>query len=130
MSLNIVGSPPGYNNCYHFHASPKYRTAAFNCEIGERLESLLREKSIELGWSIHAFAADGDHVHFIVEADVSPSKIASRLFGYASFILRKEFSLLKEINNEHLWGGRQCKVIVNQEHYDNSILYIGRHKRM
>ena len=130
MSLNIAGTPPGHNNCYHFHASPKYRRAAFDGEMGQRLEVLLREKSIELGWSIHAFAVDGDHAHFIVEADASPSKIAFRLLGYASFALRKEFPELKEINDEHLWGGRQCKVIANQEHYDNAISYIGRHKRV
>lgn len=130
MSLNIVGSPPGHNNCYHFHASPKYRKAAFDGEMGQRLEALLREKSTELGWSIHAFAVDGDHVHFIVEANALPSKIAFRLLGYASFALRKEFPDLKEINDEHLWGGRQCKVIVNQEHYDNTISYIRRHKRV
>ena len=130
MPLNIVGIPPGHNDCYHFHASPKYRMAALNGEISQRLGTLLTEKSAELGWSIHAFAVDRDHVHFVVEANAQPSKIAHRLLGYASYTLRKEFPELKDINVEHLWGGRQCKVIVDQKHYNNTILYIARHKRV
>lgn len=127
MSLKIEGNPPGYNNCYHFHASPKYRQSALVGKIAIRLDQLLTEKSLELGWKIHAIAVDSDHAHFLIESASTPSDIAQRLFGYASFILRKEFPELKEINAEHFWGGRQCKPITDQTHFDNTFTYIGRH---
>ncbi len=130
MSLKIEGTPPGHNNRYHFQACPKYRKSAFTGAIAQRLEELVREKSLELGWTIHAFAVDGDHAHFLIESEAPPSKIAHRLFGYASFVLRKEFPDLKDINDEHLWGGRQCKVISDQTHFTSAMVYIGRHKRV
>ena len=127
MTLKIEGKPPGYNNCYHFHAAPKYRQHALVGRIAGRLDQLLREKSQELGWIIHAIAVDSDHAHFLIESAATPSDIAQRLFGFASFMLRKEFPELKEINAEHFWGGRQCKAITDQAHLDNTIAYIGRH---
>lgn len=127
MTLKIEGKPPGYNNCYHFHAAPKYRHHALVGNIADRLDQLLREKSLELRWKIHAIAVDSDHAHFLIESTAAPSEIAQRLFGYASFMLRKEFPELREINAEHFWGGRQCKPITDQAHFDNTVSYIGRH---
>jgi REP element-mobilizing transposase RayT len=72
---------------------------------------------------------DSDHVHFLVESPSSPGEIAQRLFGYAAFMLRKEFPALKEVNAEHLWGGRQCKPIVDEKHFNNTVAYINRHAR-
>ncbi len=129
MSLKIEDTVLGHNNRYHFHASPKYRESALVGNIAARLEQILSEKFTELGWKIHAIAVDSDHVHFLVAAASSPSKIAQRLFGYASFMLRKEFSELKKINAERFWGGRQCKPITDQSHFDNVVSYIGRHVR-
>ena len=127
MTLKIVGKLSGYNNCYHFHAAPKYRQHSLVGNIAARLDQLLREKSHELGWKIHAIAVDSDHAHFLIESSATPSEIAQRLFGFASFMLRKEFPALKEINTEHFWGGRQCKPITDQTHFDNTLSYIGRH---
>jgi len=127
MALKIEGEFPGYNNSYHFHASPKYRKSVFTGSIVGRLEELFQEKSIELGWKIHAMAVDLDHVHFLIESRAKPSDIAQRLFGYASFMLRKEFPELKEINAQQFWGGRQCKSVIDQEHFNNTLAYIGRH---
>jgi hypothetical protein len=44
-------------------------------------------------------------------------------------MLRKEFPALKEVNAEHLWGGRQCKPIVDEKHFNNTVAYINRHAR-
>ncbi|MFQ1927798.1 IS200/IS605 family transposase [Aeromonas veronii] len=129
MALKIEGGVPGYNNSYHFHASPKYRMAILNDSVAVRLEQLIAEKSEELGWKIHAMAVDDDHVHFLIESPDSPSQIAQRLFGYASFVLRKEFPALKEINAEHFWGGRQCKSVTDLQHFENTIAYINKHAR-
>jgi len=129
MSLKLEGLVPGHNNCYHFHASSKYREFALVGKIAARLEQILNQKANELGWKIRALAVDSDHVHFLIKAALIPSEIAQRLFGYASFILRKEFPELKEINAEHFWGGRQCKSVADQNHFNNIVAYIGRHAR-
>lgn len=129
MSLKIEGTIPGHNNCYHFHASPKYRESALVGEIALRLEQLIKEKSVELGWVIYALAVDSDHVHFLIQSSATPSEIAQRIFGYCSFVLRKDFPELKKINAEHFWGGRQCKCVKNQTHFENTVSYVARHSR-
>lgn len=130
MALHIEGSVPGYNNCYHFHATLKYRAEAFSHNIAERLEQLLLEKSDELEWNVYIVAVDGEHLHFLIQANATPSYVAQRVFGYLSYALRKEFPHLKEINIKHLWGGKQCKPIVDENHFKRTLAYIGKHKRV
>lgn len=129
MSLKIDGTPPGFRNSYHFQACPKYRNGIFTVPIATRMENLLAEKCRELGFVLHASPVDSDHFHFIIESSESPSTIAHRIFGYLSFTLRKEFPELKELNSDHLWGGRQCKVIADESHFDTALKYVNRHKR-
>lgn len=105
MTLKIEGDVPGFNNCYHFHASPKYRRHAFSGDIARTIHEILESKANELGWRIYSIAVDTDHVHFLIQSEASPSEIAHRLFGYASYALRKKFPELKEINADHLWVG-------------------------
>jgi REP element-mobilizing transposase RayT len=128
LSLKIEGTAPGFNNSYHFHASPKYRASAFSPEIASRTKDLIESKSTELGWVVHDIAVDDDHIHFLIQADSTPSNIAHRLFGFTSFSLRKEFPELKELNKDHFWGGEQCKCISDENHFNNTVAYISRHK--
>ncbi|OEF10043.1 IS200/IS605 family transposase [Vibrio genomosp. F10] len=128
MPLKIVGTAPGFNNCYHFHATAKYRTSVFSNSIAKRIEVLLIEKSSELGWTIVDIATDDDHIHFLIKAESEPSNIAFRLFGYSSFMLRKEFPELKELHKKQFWAGEQCNCIVDKSHYDNTVTYIKKHK--
>jgi REP element-mobilizing transposase RayT len=129
LSLKIEGELPGFNNNYHFHASPKYRASAFSPEIAIRTKELIESKSTELGWKVHDIAVDDDHIHFLIQADTTPSNIAQRLFGFTSFSLRKEFPKLKELNKDHFWGGEQCKCIKDVNHFNNTIAYIAKHKQ-
>ncbi len=138
MALHIEGSVPGYNNCYHFHATVKYRAEVFTRNIAERLEQLLLEKSDELDWNVYIVAVDGEHVHFLIQANAkdssepppTPNHISFRIFGYLSKALREEFPHLKEINVKHFWGGKQCKPIVDENHFKRTLAYIGKHKRV
>ncbi|ASJ38484.1 IS200/IS605 family transposase [Vibrio vulnificus] len=130
MSLKIEGSLPSFENSFHFHAIAKYRSKVFSPEIAERTEALLFEKSKELGWTIVEFAADEDHIHFLIKSDSEPSQIAHRLFGYSSFALRKEFPELKELNKNQFWASEQCNCISNKSHYDNTVAYIKRHQKV
>lgn len=130
MSLKIEGNVPGFQNHYHFHASPKYRADIFTKDIANRAQELFLAKAQELNWNIHAIAVDNDHIHFLIESNSTPSDIAQRLFGFTSFTLRKEFPELKDLNKDHFWGGRQCKCISNEEHLTNTIKYIAKHKNV
>jgi REP element-mobilizing transposase RayT len=128
LALKTVGIAPGFNNCYHFHASPKYRASAFSPQIATRTSELLISKANELNWTIYDIAIDDDHVHFLIQAASTPSNIANRLLGFVSFSLRKEFPELKELNKDHFWGGKQCTCIADDNHFKNTVAYIGRHK--
>lgn len=130
MSLKIDGSLPAFRNSYHFQASPKYRKDIFTAAIANRMECLLSEKCKELDFALHASVVDTDHFHFLIESTETPSTIAQRIFGYLSFSLRKEFPELKDLNTDHLWGGRQCKVIADEAHFERALDYINRHKRI
>ncbi|EGQ7953354.1 IS200/IS605 family transposase [Vibrio vulnificus] len=130
MPLKIEGSLPSFENSFHFHAIAKYRSKVFSPEIAKRTETLLLEKSAELGWNILEFAADKDHIHFLIQSDSTPSYIAQRLFGYSSFVLRKEFPELKGLNKSQFWAGEQCNCIVDKSHYDNTVAYIQKHQKV
>jgi putative transposase len=128
MALKIVGVAPGFDNSYHFQAIAKYRAKIFSKEIAKRTEELLIEKSDELGWDIVDIATDNDHIHFFIKSDSTPSNIAFRLFGYSSFMLRKEFPELKELHKNQFWAGEQCNCIENETHRDRAISYVKKHK--
>jgi putative transposase len=129
MTLKVERAIPGFENWYHFHAAPKYRSSIFSPPVATRLQELLREKCRELEWPLRAVAVDTDHVHFLIQSGESPSYIAQRIFGFLSYQLRRDFPELKDLNAEQLWGGRQCKPIVDHEHMENTIAYIERHRR-
>lgn len=129
MSLKVDGNFPAYRNSYHFQACPKYRSGIFTTPIAARIQELLKEKCDELNFTLHSSAVDQDHFHFLVESTESPSTIAHRIFGYLSFALRKEFPELKDLNADHLWGGRQCKIIADESHFDSALRYVNRHKK-
>lgn len=128
MPLKIVGTAPGFEDFYHFHAIAKYRKSVFTNSIAKRTETLISEKSSELGWSIVDIATDNDHLHFLIKADSTPSNIAFRLFGYSSYMLRKEFPELKELHKDQFWAGEQCNCITDNFHYENTLIYIKEHK--
>ena len=86
-----------YNVGYHIIWCPKYRRDVLVGEVGIRLKELLYQKSSDNGWSIEKIEIMPDHVHIFIKATPSDSisHIVSQLKGYTSFILRKEFSVLR-----------------------------------
>jgi putative transposase len=66
--------------------------------IDVRCKELLIEKALEHEWVIENLEVMPDHVHLFVKAtpNDAPNFIVSQLKGYTSFMLRKEFPLLKK----------------------------------
>ncbi len=128
MGLKINGTLPAFNNSYHFNSSPKYRKSIFTKDIATKIYNLIDIKCNELDFILHSSVVDADHIHFIIESIKDPSNIAHRIFGYLAFALRKEFPKLKDLNQDHLWGGTQCKIILNEKHFKEAINYVNTHK--
>jgi putative transposase len=86
-----------YSLKYHIVWCPKYRRAVLVEEVALRLQTLLAEKSAELGIEIHALEVRPDHVHLLVETDPTRcvAEIVNRLKGDSSRILRDEFPSLR-----------------------------------
>ena len=104
-----------YSLKYHLVWCPKYRKKALVGQIEARLRKLLYEKANDMGVQIEALeitpvlpctstqgrcaagARVPDHVHIFVSAGPTeaPQRLANQFKGYASRILRQEFSSLK-----------------------------------
>lgn len=86
-----------YNLNYHFVWVPKYRRKVLTGGIPARLETLMREKTVELGGEILNLTIQVDHVHFFCSfpPTLAPHQIMHRLKGYTAFMLRNEFPKLK-----------------------------------
>ena len=86
-----------YNIGYHIIWCPKYRRKILTGEIETRCKELLLERTNVNGWQIEKLEVMPDHIHLFIKATPSDSiaHIVSQLKGYTSFILRKEFPILK-----------------------------------
>lgn len=84
---------------YHIVFCTKYRKPLLTDNIQERVKELLEESSQGYGFSIKQMEVMPDHVHAFVQLEdtqVSPHRIVSRLKGYSSRFLRKEFEELRK----------------------------------
>lgn len=82
---------------YHIVWCTKYRKPLLTKEVEVRLKELLTQKAIEEEWDIVSMEVIPDHVHVFVKVHPSdaPITVASRLKGFTSHSLRKEFSDLR-----------------------------------
>lgn len=87
-----------YNLSYRIIFCPKYRRKVLVDGIDVRCKELLLQKATEHSWNIENLEVMSDHVHLFIKAtpNDAPNFIVSQLKGYSSFILRKEFPLLKK----------------------------------
>lgn len=67
--------------------------------IRERCEQLIREKCEQKGWQILMLAIQPDHLHLFVRCfpSTSAAEVVKECKGITSFILRKEFPVLKKL---------------------------------
>lgn len=83
---------------YHVIFCPKYRRSVLVGEIGQRLKELILEKQEEYGYVVLDMEVMPDHVHLLL--DVNPKvgiyRVVSKIKGYTSNQLRKEFPSLKK----------------------------------
>jgi len=83
---------------YHVIFCPKYRRKVLSEPIAIKLKELIKSKQIEYGYNLEDLEILEDHVHMIL--DVNPKfggiyRIVSKIKGYTSNQLRKEFPELK-----------------------------------
>lgn len=85
-----------YSCQYHVIFCPKYRRSVLVDGIDKRLKELIRSKESEYGYEVLDMEVMPDHVHLIL--DVNPKlgifTVVSRIKGYTSHELRKEFPSL------------------------------------
>jgi putative transposase len=81
----------------HLVWCPKYRRQVLTGPVAERFSALLREKTDELGMTVHALEVMPDHVHLFLEHEptYSVAEIVNRLKGFTSRVLRQEFPALR-----------------------------------
>jgi putative transposase len=84
---------------YHIVFCTKYRKPLLTGKVEDRLRELLVDSSDDYGFSIKQLEIMPDHVHVFVQlndTEVSPHRTVSRLKGYSSRFLRKEFDELRK----------------------------------
>jgi len=133
MALYVLNPEklPGWNNNLHFVTVCKKRKNGFNTpEKLQRVKEAFLEKASKLGITVHAITVAYNHVHFLVNSNgKNHSDIAKELNGYTAFILRKEFEDLKTVvHQKSLWGGKSCRAIEDEEHFNNALRYINSHQ--
>ena len=86
-----------FNMGYHIIFCPKYRRKVLINGIDVRLKKLLISKAKEHGSEIEKVEVMPDHVHLFLKSipRLSVHSLISKLKGYTSFMLRKEFPVLK-----------------------------------
>lgn len=88
----------------------KYRRKAINMEMLHVIESIIKQKLIELNCSLEEFNGESDHVHILIRysPDVPLSRIVQHLKGNTSFHIRKIFKnhLTKYYwkRSKHFWS--------------------------
>ena len=90
---------------YHFVFCPKYRKPLLIERVDGRLKEIIYSLGKEKDWDVQSLEVMPDHVHMLLAADPkwSPSEIMKFVKGRSSFMLRKEFPILKEIVKDMLW---------------------------
>lgn len=82
---------------YHVVFCPKYRRPVLEPKVAKRLKECILEKQDEYGYKVLDMEVMPDHAHLLL--DVNPKvgihPVVSKIKGYTSHTLRKEFPSLK-----------------------------------
>lgn len=103
MATRVFEKHKVYNVSYHIIWIPKYRKHILIGRIRDSLINHLIKKADELNIKIEAYEIMSDHVHLFIKSNtyMPINKIVQQLKGYTSFMLRKEFPVLKKYKS--LW---------------------------
>lgn len=130
MSLKIFSDYPAYNGFYHFIAATKYRNNMFLAEERRtELEKIIsnickRMDDLELREITIAY----NHVYILVQTTQDVSKVGKALFGASSRNMRQTYPELITEATKGLWGGTSVKAIKDENHLQNCLSYIQRHR--
>ena len=92
-----------YNISYHVVWITKYRKRLLKNSIRNELIKYLFYQANKLNISIETFEIMDDHIHLFIKLKptISISVIIKQLKGYTSYMLRKQFPILKKYKS--LW---------------------------
>ena len=103
--MNLVNNNKQYKNdyntvfsCqYHVVFCTKYRRNVLEQKVSDRLKELILEKENEYKYEIIEISIMPDHVHLIIDSHpkIGIYNQVTKIKGYTSHMLRKEFSQLK-----------------------------------
>lgn len=87
-----------YSCQYHVVWCPKYRRKVLVPPIDGRLKELFLEKQEEYGYQVIDMEVMPDHVHLILDVNpqVGIKSVVSKIKGYTSATIRKEFPFMKK----------------------------------
>ena len=130
MSLKISSDYPAYNEFYHFIAATKYRKNMFlaeerRTELKKIISDICKRKA---NLELYAITIAYNHVHILVQTSQDVSKVGKALFGASSRDMRQAYSELITEANKGLWGGTSVKAIKDENHLQNCLSYIQRHR--
>lgn len=77
---------------------------------------------------LYAITIAYNHVHILVQTSQDVSKVGKALFGASSRNMRQAYSELITEANKGLWGGTSVKAIKDENHLQNCLSYIQRHR--
>ena len=92
-----------YNVSYHVVWITKYRKHLLKSSIRNELINHLFDKANQLNISIDAYEVMDDHIHLFIKSKptMQISFIIKQLKGYTSYMLRKQFPILRRYRS--LW---------------------------
>ena len=87
-----------YSCQYHVVWCPKYRRKVLVAPIDTWLKELFLEKQEEYGYQVIDMEVMPDHVHLILDVNpqVGIKSVVSKIKGYTSATIRKEFPFMKK----------------------------------
>ena len=117
-----------YNVSYHIVWIPKYRKNIIKNKIENRLKEILKDKINNLNLPEAVIECMPDHLHLFIRSNTtySISYIVKCLKGYSSYMLRKEFSVLKTLRV--LWAPGYFSETIGNITQETVIIYIKNQK--
>ena len=130
MATKLLNENKPYKNHYHFIASTKYRKNAFMEEhMRKRLKEIIEYVVFTMeDTTLIETTVAFNHIHVLLQSSLPVAKISQRLYGATARLMRKEFPELLELSKDSLWGGKSCEPVKDENHLNNCISYIRRHR--
>ena len=90
----------------HINFHTKYNRKVLQNNIRQRCEEIIQNILIDLGCKCVEVNAQPNHVHILIgiPLTITPSNVAQKIKCFSSYLLRKEFPILKKQIPKALWA--------------------------